>query len=227
MINEIQKNLYEEITEKGISKLKKLKLNSNYYEGKRARDYSTLSLFANINEETKNKIHKKVLNLVPEDVLKVLQKQKIHPADYLHINLFMFVYESESIEKQYISKVLKVCETVLSEYNSIDFKVKGIGVSDSTIFLKVYSNDVLELREKIKQELVKINLPYFEKYPQIGAHISFVRFNKEIPLDEINKIIDFIEQNKETEIENIFVFNASLIEKKYKNKIKTEKIYRI
>lgn len=131
---------------------------------------------------------------VPEDIAEKLSKIKVpgkkENPEKMHITMFYFE-KLPSIEEAAktcicLFKTLKKVEPFkVSIKNIFCFPENSYG---APVVCKVESEDLLDLRNKIKRSLDKDNIAYSDKYPEYKPHVTLSYANKPIDDFKIDKI---------------------------------------
>lgn len=200
--------LYEEISNNGLTKIKKGKEYidnwiNNYEQDRRMG----ISLLIRPSEEIKEKIQS-----VLYEMEEIEPEQYYYPIEDIHVTLFDLITARQNFyyTNEQVDTFKKITRIVLADVNKFEINFDGIVASDGAIMVKGYYEQPMEyIRQMLRKEIIKNNLKIDERYTTRSSHITIARFSKHIK--ERDKLIKYIEQHKRYPFGKIKVSEIELI----------------
>lgn len=117
------------------------------------------------------------------------------PEEMLHVTLMDWIAPFENYEKdreaifaEIYDSFNSATEEVLTRYDKIDLRFKEFKIT-STAIIAIFKDD--GAFRKIREDIMrKVSWVRGNKNPPNIIHSTLVRFNQEIPLNEVEKILD-------------------------------------
>lgn len=123
---------------------------------------------------------------IAKDLTKIKVPGKKTPIEKMHVTMF---YLGETVSASKIAETLVVLNNCLKSAEPFKIKFKEVtcfpeGEDGFPIIVKVESEDLLKLREKIKKSFDKNKIKYSNRFPEYKPHITLSYSKKEIePFD--------------------------------------------
>lgn len=171
--------IYQRIHNESISYIRKNDiLVDRYLEPDCVDTRKGISLIVKLREE-----NRKTYEELVENIRHIEPEQYYYPFEDLHITIFDFV----SAKEKFISgnhdeeKIIKCTADVIA--GSVPFTVafRGIVCSREAVIINGYDeNEVVRIRNKIRQKALECGIKNEERYVSYSAHSTFMRFRKKL-----------------------------------------------
>lgn len=160
---------------------------------------TSLSLVFDIPDDLKALFDKKLLIPTLKFFRSINTDQIIYNKSLLHMTLFTF-FSAESDDpfdskSDNLAKYESLCLEVLKTAHPIKVRFSRVLLSENGVFLAGFPNtdEVMKIRHRIKDILDTENLRYYKGPKNIIAHVSFVRWKKQIPIEVRNDVLKFVD----------------------------------
>lgn len=199
-------NLYEEISDRGIRKIRKRK---EFIDERINNEYNAMNLVLLIRptEEIKLKIKE-----VENKLKNIENNQYYYPKKDYHITLLEFI--SPKLNFKYTQEQVeiydRIVKKVLGNTNKFKIKFNGIIASEGAIIVKgYYPKEMEELRVNLRNEILNSGLELDERYPTKSCHITISRFKQKI--QEREEFIKFVQDYGNYDFGEFEVSNIELV----------------
>jgi len=200
------KRVYIEVDKRGENAVLAGKLKILTSDVKRERYKTSLSLVFDLSDNLKNSLNVKLLAPTIKFFESVGPDQIIYNKSLLHMTLFTFLSaESENSfdpKSDNIDKYESLSLRALHTLHPVRIKFSKVLLSENCIFLAGFpsGNGIVRIRDEIKKMLEMENLRYYKGPKNRIAHISFVRWGEQIPIEVRGNVLKFIKSlNKGSE----------------------------
>ena len=211
---------YDSIYKSNILKIKSGSIQiDNYLNGNILDSRKGVSLIIPIKT-----IHDSYFNL-KEKINEIDKDQYIYPFDDLHVTIFDFIQGTKNYKADIDTEkiCIEISNNVLNTINTFWIEYKGITCSSSAGLIQGFDdNQLVNIREKIRKNMELFNLKNDERYKSESSHITFLRFMKKIK--DTRKFVNFINNNRITNIGKEKVKDIELVEHDWYNKKESKRV---